>query len=161
MNSLSPMGQDPAKVMFHLLVALTFISLFSEMIANSRALVVRSQGSWYFPTYGDIITGRTFGLDYDYETNYRALRDKFSTENKSDWVLMPPIPWTPTETDAQEGVMHPAAPTAARRGSTTAGIARLRIRRSLNRAGWTRKPPRPRPPPPSAPAGRATPARPG
>ncbi|RYD36145.1 MAG: ABC transporter permease subunit [Verrucomicrobiaceae bacterium] len=100
---------------FLLLVALTFISLFSEMIANSRALVVRSQGSWYFPTYGDIIPGKTFGLDYDYETDYRALRDKFSSENKGGWVLMPPIPWNPTETDAQEGVMHPAAPTAARR----------------------------------------------
>ena len=41
---------------------------------NSRALVVSYQGEWHFPTYGGFIPGRTFGLDYDYETNYRDLK---------------------------------------------------------------------------------------
>lgn len=101
---------------FLILMALTVLSLFSELIASSRALVVRYEGKTYFPSYGDMISGRTFGQDFDYEADYRALRDQFAAGKKSgNWVLMPPIPWNPTETDAQENVKHPAPPTAARR----------------------------------------------
>lgn len=100
---------------FLILVALTAVSLFSELIANSRALVVHYQGVTCFPVYGDFKNGKTFGLDYDYETDYRVLKAKFAAENKGNWVLLPPIPWNPTETDAQDNVRHPAAPTASRR----------------------------------------------
>ncbi|MES2705953.1 MAG: ABC transporter permease [Verrucomicrobiota bacterium] len=100
---------------FLILVALTAVSLFSELIANSRALIVHYQGTTYFPVYGDFKNGKTFGLDYDYEADYRALKEKFAAENKGNWVLLPPIPWNPTETDAQDSVQHPAAPTADRR----------------------------------------------
>ena len=49
-----------------------------SLLVNSRALVVSYQGDeWHFPTYGDFIPGRTFGLDYDYETNYRELKRTF------------------------------------------------------------------------------------
>ena len=45
------------------------LSLGAELLVNSRAVVVHYQGDLMFPTYGDVIPGRTFGLDYDYETN--------------------------------------------------------------------------------------------
>ena len=100
---------------FVILVALTVISLFAELIANSRPLVVRYQGKTYFPSYGDNITQKTFGGTQDQETNYRALQDRFATEGNGHWVLMTPIPWNPTETDSQENVQHPAPPDASRR----------------------------------------------
>ena len=62
-------------------MVLIFISLFAEVFVNSRALVVRYHGSFYFPTYGEMIPGTTFGLDYDYETNYRELKQRVA-ENR-------------------------------------------------------------------------------
>lgn len=100
---------------FLILVMLTGISLFSELIANNRALVVHYQGHTWFPTYGDQIPGRTFGQEYDYEVNYRGLRAELAAIGKGDWVLMPPIPWNPTELDSQENVQHPQPPSFGRR----------------------------------------------
>lgn len=100
---------------FLILVALTVISLFAELIANSRPLMVHYEGQTRFPVYGDILTEKTFGGTHDQETNYRTLKARFAAEGKGNWVLMPPIPWNPTETDSQENVQHPAPPDAARR----------------------------------------------
>ena len=75
---------------------LVFLSLFAEMLVNSRALLVKYNDSYYFPTYGAILPGTTFGLDYEYETDYKKLKAEFKgTEN---WVIMPPIPYNPFET---------------------------------------------------------------
>ena len=56
---------------FLLLMILILLSLCAELLVNSRALVVKYNGRYYFPTYGAIIPGEKFGLDYEYETNYR------------------------------------------------------------------------------------------
>ena len=55
-----------------LLIAIV-LSFGAELFVNSRALIVSYDGELYFPTYGDIIPGRTFGLGYDYKTDYREL----------------------------------------------------------------------------------------
>ena len=39
------------------------LSMGVELLINSRALVVRYNGDFFFPTYGDPIPGTTFGLD--------------------------------------------------------------------------------------------------
>ena len=39
-------------------------------------------GELYFPTYGDVIPGQHFGLDYEYETNYRQLKSQFAGRDK-------------------------------------------------------------------------------
>ena len=48
---------------FVIISAMILISFFAELFINSRALVVSYEGKWYFPTYGEMIPGTTFGLD--------------------------------------------------------------------------------------------------
>ncbi len=80
------------------LAALVLASLGAELLVNHRALVVYHEGSLHFPTYGGVIPGTTFGLDYPYETNYRELQQHFREQGRG-WVLMPPIPYGPYDTD--------------------------------------------------------------
>ncbi len=98
-----------------LFCALIILSLAAELVINNRAIVVSYQGKLYFPTYGDIIPGTTFGLDYEYETDYRELARRFKQEAAGDWVLMPPVPYNPYENDFIAGQYPPTAPSAARR----------------------------------------------
>ena len=92
-----------------LLVAIA-LSFGAELFVNSRALIVSYDGELYFPTYGDIIPGRTFGLDYDYKTDYRELDRLFEERGGANWVLMPPVPYDALENDLRPGVYPPYAP---------------------------------------------------
>ena len=56
---------------FLILVFLYLISLAGELLVNKRALVVSYRGEFFFPTYGQQMSGKDFGLGYDYEVNYR------------------------------------------------------------------------------------------
>ena len=94
---------------FIILVILLLLAVFAELIVNSRALVVSYEGSFYFPTYGEMIPGTEFGFDYAYETNYRELKGDLETAGEG-WVVMPPIPWNPLETDLQDDDYPPFAP---------------------------------------------------
>jgi microcin C transport system permease protein len=92
------------------LAVMLFLSIFAELLANSRALMVNYEGKLYFPSYGAIIPGKVFGLDYDYETNYRQLRNLTQEGIIDGWVLMPPIPYNPYENNFIEGKYPPGAP---------------------------------------------------
>ena len=106
------------------------MSCAAEMLVNNRALIVSYQGKLYFPTYGAFLPGTTFGLGYDYETNYRELRSTFA-ENGAGWVLMPPVPYNAFENDLRESTYPPYPPSFATRhflGTDTTGrdvVARL------------------------------------
>jgi len=84
-----------------ILVFLTVLSLFSNFIANNRAIIVKYKGTYFFPTfkfYSKKTFGQTdeWGFD-DTEADYRALNKEFKgTENM---VLMPPVPFNPYEND--------------------------------------------------------------
>jgi len=110
---------------------LILISLFAEMLVNKRALVVRYEGDYYFPTYAEMIPGTTFGYDYKYETNYRDLAVRFSEETGGNWLLMPPVPYGAFETDLKEDRYPPFPPSFSEKhylGTDTVGrdmVARL------------------------------------
>jgi microcin C transport system permease protein len=116
---------------FVLLVAMILASLGAELLVSNRALIVSYQGHWYFPTYGDIIPGKAFGLDYDYETDYRDLADRFRSQPSGNWVLLPPVPYSPFENDLRPDMLPPEPPSIERRhylGTDTSGrdvLARL------------------------------------
>lgn len=95
-------------VLFGLLI---LVSIGAELLVNQRALVVSYGGEWFFPTYGSVLPGSTFGLDYDYEANYRELKRTFANDDDpGTWVVMPPVPWGPLETDLDLGEFPPLAP---------------------------------------------------
>lgn len=110
---------------FLALMIMLFISMFAEIFINSRALIVYYNGTLFFPTYSTMIPGKTFGLDYEYETNYRELKAKFQEEKKNshiegsfinvNFVVMPPVPFNPYENDLKENSYPPFPPSFAQR----------------------------------------------
>ena len=81
---------------FLVLLGLTVLSLFSDYIANRRAIVVRYQGDFYFPTFRfhDMATfGQQdeYGFD-DLEADYTALRAKFEDAGAGDISIDPGNP---------------------------------------------------------------------
>lgn len=109
---------------FILLAFIFGLSLVGELLVNSRALVVKYQGRFYFPTYGAFHPGTDFGLPYSYETDYRELKRRFAAANGGNWVLMPVIPYNARENNYREGVFPPTPPSLAERhllGTDTTG----------------------------------------
>ncbi len=100
---------------FILLSIAILCSFGAELLVNNRALVVHYQGKYFFPTYGAIIPGRTFGLDYDYETDYRELAKVFRKADDGNWVIMPPVPFNPYENDLRADTLPPEPPSLQRR----------------------------------------------
>lgn len=107
------------------IIAMLLATLFAELLVNGRALVVEYDGEYYFPTYGAYLPGKTFGLDYQYETNYRELKAHFAEQEAAaqrsgaagpnNWVLMPPVPYNPYETDFRADAYPPYPPSVSTR----------------------------------------------
>jgi microcin C transport system permease protein len=95
---------------FILICALIILSLFAELIASNRPIAIQYNDTIYFPTYGDIIPGTTFGLDYQWETNYKELKAHFDNNDSGNWIIMPVIPYNPLESHFIEGEYPPYAP---------------------------------------------------
>jgi microcin C transport system permease protein len=85
-------------------------ALFAELFVNNRAILVRYEGKLYLPTYGKMIPGKTFGLGYDYETDYRELKKRFRQDNAGNRVVLPPIPYNAFENDLRENQFPPFPP---------------------------------------------------
>lgn len=98
-----------------LLVALTVLSLGSELLVNDRAIIVSYQGQWSFPTYADVELGAAYGLTGTRAVtpvDYRRLAEDFA--GTDDWVLMPVVPWGPYANDTVDGVLKAESPDAGR-----------------------------------------------
>ena len=106
-----------------------FISLFGELLVNDQALVVRYNGSWYFPALAATYpikwaytpkaprTGKFFGMEkdedgqpYSYPVNYRGLQRKWDGESAEGWLVMPIIPHDPYKPNFSGGVGKLSAP---------------------------------------------------
>ncbi|ASK55004.1 ABC transporter permease subunit [Vibrio tarriae] len=94
---------------FIFLTILLTLSLFSEVFINSRALVVKYQGEWYFPVVSSVYSGTEFGLGYASEADYRQLKMLFEQEGGENFVVLPLVPWNPYEQDFS-GEFPPLAP---------------------------------------------------
>ena len=114
-----------------ILLGLLILSCGTELLVNNRGLIVSYHGKLYFPTYGAFIPGTTFGLGYDYETNYRDLAQQLSARDQRGWVLMPPVPYSAFENDLRESAYPPYPPSLTTQhylGTDTTGrdvVARL------------------------------------
>jgi microcin C transport system permease protein len=83
------------------------VTLFAELIANDRPLLIRYEGSLYFPVFTNYAE-TTFGGDFPTEADYRDLHVKKLITEKG-WMVWPLIPFSySTITDAPGP--FPAAP---------------------------------------------------
>src|SRR5688572_13015327 len=72
-----------------LFVVLFTLSLFAELIANDKPIILEYQGKLYLPvfiTYDE----KTFGGDFETETDYRDPFIKHKLE-QDGWMIWPPI----------------------------------------------------------------------
>jgi microcin C transport system permease protein len=77
--------------------ALCLLALLGPLLVGSRALIVKYQNQYRFPIVESTISGREFGLTQDTEPNYRRLKNLFNEKASGDWVLLPFVPFSPTE----------------------------------------------------------------
>ena len=115
-----------------ILVVLLAMSCGAELLVNNRAIIVSYHGALFFPTYGHFLPGTTFGLEYDYETNYRQLAGQLAAGGgQNGWVLLAPVPYSAFENDLRESEYPPYPPSFSSRhylGTDTTGrdvLARL------------------------------------
>ncbi|MEX0617375.1 MAG: ABC transporter permease subunit [Pseudohongiellaceae bacterium] len=95
---------------FLFLVILAGLFTVGELLVSNRAIIVSYEGELFFPTYTAFHPGTDFGFDYDYEVNYRDLKERFAQENSDNWALMPPVPYSAFESHATSGIYRPAPP---------------------------------------------------
>ena len=92
---------------YYSLVTLTVLyalSFLLPILINNRALIVKYDGSLFFPVFSGYISGKEFGQDVPGEAKYRKLKDQFAGQmGSSNWVLMPPYPYSPYEDITTEG----------------------------------------------------------
>ena len=103
---------------FVVLLGLVVLSFGAELLISSRALAVRYQGRWRFPTYSAVGLGAEFGLEgteAQSPVNYRELQRRFAAAGGENRVILPPVPYDPFENDAYEGVFKPAPPSVQSR----------------------------------------------
>ena len=84
------------------------LSLFADVLANDKPLLVRYDGKWYFPlvaTYTDLDFGGDFPTPADYADPY--IRNNIE---QNGWMLMPPVPFSFNTVDMEMDEPTPAAP---------------------------------------------------
>ncbi len=81
---------------FLILLCAYGISFFLPMLIDNNALVVRYNGKLFFPLI-HYYPASTFGQERFGEPDYRAAAQQFRRENNGNWALLPPYPYSPTE----------------------------------------------------------------
>ncbi|MDH5752026.1 MAG: ABC transporter permease [Deltaproteobacteria bacterium] len=94
-----------------ILVALLVLSLFAELYANSKPLLVHYGGEFYYP-FLKAYPETTFGGDFEVEADYHDpyVRDLISAGE--NWAVYPPIPWDYKSINSGAGLHHPSPPSA-------------------------------------------------
>lgn len=97
-----------AYVSFLLFAGIFVLSLFSELLANDQPLLVKYNGSYYFPAFSektDIFWGGDFPTPADY-TDIQTVRNI----REHGWLIMPPIPYSFNTVDYYLDTATPSAP---------------------------------------------------
>lgn len=81
-----------AKYSLLILIIIWILSAFSELIANDKPLIIKYDGSYYFPVLFDY-SEELFDGDFPTETDYK---DPFIIDNINNkgWMLFPIIPYS-------------------------------------------------------------------
>lgn len=90
-------------------MALFGLSLFAELIANDKPLIVSYQGKFYFP----IIKSqpeRVFGGDFATPTDFLDPDIRLNITSDANWAIYPPIPYSHETLNYFSKVPNPAPP---------------------------------------------------
>lgn len=95
---------------FLVFAVILLLSLFAEIIANDKPLILKYKNNFYFPvivTYNETV----FGGDFPTPTDYK---DEYIKQNiqQNGWMLMPIIPFSFNTVDYELNVPAPAAPSS-------------------------------------------------
>ena len=90
--------------------AVLLLSLFAELIANDKPIMVKYQNEYYFPII-KVYTDARFGGDFPTEANYK---DPFIQENikAEGYLIMPLIEFSYNTVDYELNEPFPAAPSS-------------------------------------------------
>jgi microcin C transport system permease protein len=94
-----------------LFAVLFVLSLGAEWFSHDRPLLVHYQGSYYFPQW-QFYAEKTFGGDFDTETDYRDPMILENLTSAGNWVLFPPNRYYHDSINAQLTMPAPSRPTA-------------------------------------------------
>lgn len=91
-----------------LFLALFFVSLLAEVIANDKPVLMKYHGEYYFPVF-TVYTEKTFGGDFETEASYR---DPYLSKriNGDGWMLWPPIRYGASTINYDLNVPAPSPP---------------------------------------------------
>jgi microcin C transport system permease protein len=93
-----------------LFVTLVVLSLFAEVLSNDKPLVVRYDGSFYFPLVQSH-PETTFGGDFLTETDYLDPFIKEQLTRDGNWAIYPPNPYGPKTLNYFAKEPNPSRPT--------------------------------------------------
>ncbi|MBD3648560.1 MAG: ABC transporter permease, partial [Pseudomonadales bacterium] len=96
---------------FQIFLILFFLSLFAELIANDKPLVVSYGDEVYFPVLFQY-SEREFGGYFQTEADYRAPAVRQLIDEQDGWMLWPPIPYSYNTVDYQIQSAVPAPPSS-------------------------------------------------
>ena len=105
---------------FWILAVAFLLSLFSEVFAGSRPLLLGYQGSLYFPVLF-FYPGKTFGGPYQTEADYKSLQKSADFRARGGWMILPPVPYDPLRSQLELSGSPPHAPSFAHLMGTDAG----------------------------------------
>ncbi|MGQ0581922.1 MAG: ABC transporter permease [Reyranella sp.] len=89
---------------------LFFVSLFAELLANNRPILIRYDGAFYSPMLRDY-PETTFGGDFPTNAVYTDRELQTLIHEKGGWILWPPIPYsydTVLKGDGRKALLPPS-----------------------------------------------------
>ncbi len=95
---------------FIAILVLYILSFLNPLMINNKALLVKYNGQYHFPAFGNYYPAKHFDQKGFGEANYRKLQQKFAKENGDNFVVMPFYPYSPIENPLDELTKSP--PTA-------------------------------------------------
>jgi microcin C transport system permease protein len=81
---------------FLFVLAAYALSFLLPLLVNNTAWIVHYEGRTYFPLL-HYYPASTFGQQSFGEPEYRALKRTYEQQNQGNWVMMPPYPYSATE----------------------------------------------------------------
>lgn len=86
-----------------ILSSLYILSFLLPVLINNKAIIVKYNDNYYFPILTGYIPGKTFGQDVPGEAKYRPLKKSFKESESSNWLILPPYPYSPYEDITSDG----------------------------------------------------------